>query len=182
MKKIVSLIVFCLMTIAMQAQDEHLKFMGIPLDGTIDQFQAKLLEKGLKVGELTAPVVGVRVFSGTFSGEKAEIFVYYNTKTNIVYRAKAVLDYPDRATTERKLGDYKAALNKKYSDCSVGHDDKLDGYPSYVLVIYDEDMNSLGIIATFVSYYQYGDSYSLHLDYMDKINQTANREENLDDL
>ena len=27
----------------------HLKFMDIPLDGTIDQFQAKLLKKGVKL-------------------------------------------------------------------------------------------------------------------------------------
>lgn len=36
---------------------------------------------------------GCRCFGGgTFSGEEAKLYVYYNAKTKIVYRAKAVIE------------------------------------------------------------------------------------------
>ena len=56
-------------------QAEHLKFMGIPLTGTITQFQQKLTAKGVthdKKASATAPI-GTRIFSGKFAGAKAEI-------------------------------------------------------------------------------------------------------------
>ena len=46
MKKIISVLcVFCL-CMAVSAQ-QHMKFMGIPLDGTIDNFAMKLKAKGI---------------------------------------------------------------------------------------------------------------------------------------
>ncbi len=70
MKKTITLI-FCLLTaIIVQAQTEHLNFMGIPLNGTITQFQTKLMAKGAKPDakmnkELSA---GCRMFKGEQDG------------------------------------------------------------------------------------------------------------------
>lgn len=86
----VSLVSF---TISAQTTFPHLPFMGIPLNGTIDNFQAKLSAKGVYVDHAANKTMGIgcRVFKGMFSGKKANIYVYYNDRTKIVYRAKAVI-------------------------------------------------------------------------------------------
>lgn len=62
------------MALYAQAQEskEHLKFMGIELNGTIADFQTKLLAKGLTISpQSKLQPTGIRVFDGTFSGEDA---------------------------------------------------------------------------------------------------------------
>lgn len=79
--------------VAVCAQAQHMKFMGIPLDGTIDSFQAKLAAKGIKPDKqynATTPV-GSRFFEGIFCGYQAEFYAYYNAKTKNVYRCKACI-------------------------------------------------------------------------------------------
>ena len=73
--------VFFLVVATAYAQKEpHLKFMGIPLDGTINQFQSKLTAKGIRVDVALNKNIGVgaRAFKGTFSGKDAQVFVYYD--------------------------------------------------------------------------------------------------------
>ena len=96
MKRIVLMLVSCMMVMSVMAQNEHLKFMGIPLTGTITTFQTKLAAKGISYDKVASSQTesGVRCFKGVFSGEKANIYVYYNEKTKVVYRAKAVIEYP----------------------------------------------------------------------------------------
>ena len=79
MRRIVSLFICCISAFVMYAQTEHMKFMGIPLNGTISSFQSKLLSKGIKYDEVLSRHLGVgcRCFNGNFSGEKANIYVYY---------------------------------------------------------------------------------------------------------
>ena len=93
MKRTLFVIICCLFSIMIQAQTEHLKFMGIPLDGSITAFQNKLQAKGIKYDAEGSRLlkVGCRCFKGTFSGEEADFYVYYNERTKIVYRAKAVI-------------------------------------------------------------------------------------------
>lgn len=55
MKKVALIIITCLMALNVQAQEQkkHLKFIGIELNGTIADFQTKLLAKGLTVSPLS---------------------------------------------------------------------------------------------------------------------------------
>ena len=48
MKKYITLIILSLLAITIHAQTEHAKFMGIPINGTITQFQQKLQAKGIQ--------------------------------------------------------------------------------------------------------------------------------------
>ena len=68
----------------------HLKFVGIPIDGTITQFQTKLSTKGFKhnKAESANAPVGQRVFNGLFRSRNAELTVFYNRKTLIVYKVE----------------------------------------------------------------------------------------------
>ena len=95
MKKSIILLVISILAFCSPVQAHHLKFMCIPLNGTITQFQQKLTAKGVKHNKQTSQMIpaGVRAFNGTFAGEKADIYVYYNLSSKVVYRAKAVAGY-----------------------------------------------------------------------------------------
>ena len=87
MKKLFLLLVITLfVSVGAMAQTEHLKFMGIPLNGTITQFQNKLKAKGVDVNPSLNKFIptGGRAFKGVFSGNDATIFVYYDEKTKKV--------------------------------------------------------------------------------------------------
>ena len=94
-KRIVTLMFLIVLAIGSRhAQgQEHMKFMGIPLNETINQFQTKLSAKGVTVDVAANKTIGVgcRTFKGFFSGKDAQIFVYYDENTKVVYRAKAVV-------------------------------------------------------------------------------------------
>ena len=59
MKRILSTLFCLLLIVAALAQNtnEHLKFMGIPITGTLSQFQAKLIAKGCKVINKQVPIL-----------------------------------------------------------------------------------------------------------------------------
>ena len=48
MKRILSFFVMLVLTLGVMAQTQHMKFMGIPLNGTISAFHQKLVAKGCK--------------------------------------------------------------------------------------------------------------------------------------
>ena len=68
MKKNIILLVISILAMCVPAQADHLKFMGIPLTGTITQFQLKLAAKGVKYDKAMSQQLptGVRMFNGTF--------------------------------------------------------------------------------------------------------------------
>ena len=118
MKKVLLIFLSCLFSIILHAQTEHLKFMGIPLNGSITAFQSKLQAKGIRYdAEGSRQLkVGCRCFKGSFSNEKADFYVYYNEKTKIVYRAKAVITCLSKEKGEDKFYSFKGMLKSKYTD------------------------------------------------------------------
>ena len=164
---------------------EHLKFMGIPLNGTITQFQAKLQAKGIRYNQKTSSQLkfACRVFNGIFSGENADIYVYYNERTKIVYRAKAVITYANKNIGERKFDDFKFMLKEKYDNC-LNYDSEQDNMPAWTL--YVESSKSGALLGTVGMYFNknfsYLDEVSLHIDYEDNANERNNTKRNMDDL
>ena len=117
MRKVAFIIITCLIAVIAQAQEpkEHLKFMGIELNGTIADFQTKLQAKGLTVSPQSKQhPTGVRVFDGTFSGEDAQIVVWYNPRTKEVYRAKAVISRYGKDLVEQLQRSMERKLDAKY--------------------------------------------------------------------
>jgi len=104
MKKFVAIFLFML---SVCANAQHMKFLGIPLDGTINSFHEKLVAKGYKpdtqYNAQCAP--GGRLFLGTFFGKEAAIHTYYNPKTKIIYRAKACIEDNDKDRILHGSGD-----------------------------------------------------------------------------
>ena len=166
-----------------QAQTEHLKFMGIPINGTIEQFHSKLISKGLKYNAQTTRDICEgrgRIYNGNFAGEKDEIYVYLNEKNRIVYRAKAVIDRNDYNSIKNLFNSFKDMLSSKYN--VQGEEFKTnDEYSGYELHLYNNN-KLLGWIDLYISKYNYVDKYSLHIDYTDYANDIANEQRKMDDL
>ena len=67
MKKILLCIVLLLLTVSAMAQSEHLSFKGVPIDGTLDQYVAKMKAAGFTyLGQQD----GTAILQGDFAGFK----------------------------------------------------------------------------------------------------------------
>lgn len=177
MKKITLLTICILFSLLGYAQKEHLTFMGIPLNGTIAQFQVKLQNKGIRqdVQLSRALPSGCRAFKGVFAGEDCEIFIYYNEKTKIVYRAKAAVETNGLSLVEHKYQEFKQMLKNKY--VCIEEDGKNNGYNQSVF------FSNSGTIAIYITKNEYGyEQYALHIDYEDAANSLSNERKRMDDL
>ena len=172
-----------LVSVCSFAQTEHVKFMGIPLNGTIQQFHQKLVGKGCRHDAKTSSLFNNgRAFKGSFAGNNANIFVYYDEKTKIVYRAKAVITCNGEDIRDSKFNDIKNLLDAKYGTLFSQKDTK-DGYDSYVYPIFSEQSDEIGYVAIYVSENQYGyHEYALHVDYYDYTNMKKHDRMRLDDI
>jgi hypothetical protein len=178
MKRILSFFVMLVLTLGAMAQTQHMKFMGIPLNGTISAFHQKLVAKGCKhdVEVSNAVGAGSRVFTGTFFGEKADICVCYNAKTKVVYRAKAWIQRSSEDDIIRKYNEVKSALEEKYTDAYMSEDEH-NGYES--MHFYTDQ--------GWIDLYVYKDDgyyipYALHIDYFDDVNFKKNESSKMNDL
>ena len=134
MKRIVLFTFTMLLCIFCYAQSEHLKFSGIPIDGTINQFQAKVVQKGYVYNKLYSEAIsnGVRCFDGTFVGNKVGLYVYYDEQTKKVYRVKAVINNISEELADQKYQMIQQLLQRKYEDCYF-QEDKKENKPSLTI-------------------------------------------------
>ena len=153
---------------------QHMKFMGIPLDGTIDDFSIKLRSKGVTydAAESKAAGKGIRKFCGTFMGEKATFTVFYNYKSKIVFSAVAELYYPTVESAHTPFVNLNDQLQQKYPDATckeyTGPDGKTDGL---AFDIFDETGdNRIGFILQTLRVPSSGYGISICLTYTDTDN------------
>ena len=173
MKKIISVFFALCLCMAASAQ-QHMKFKGIPLDGTIDDFAMKLKAKGVtyNAAESKAAGKGIRKFCGTFMGEKATFTVFYNYKSKIVFSAVAELYYPTVESAHTPFVNLNDQLQQKYPDATckeyTGPDGKTDGL---AFDIFDETGdNRIGFILQTLRVPSSGYGISICLTYTDSDN------------
>lgn len=171
MKKLLTLL-FIVWCGAAMAQN-HMKFMGIPLTGSVDAFVSKLSAKGCTVSTLNrqAPA-GTRVLEGTFSGEEATICVYYNPSNKTVNSAKAYMRYYGKSRVEDKQAYFETLLDKKYPTAQKTVDVKEDDYGhtfSNTFYLITENGQAIGAISLYIRSEGYTDTdaFTLHLEYSD---------------
>ena len=190
MKRTITLLFALLIAFAASAQS-HMKFMGIPLNGTIDAFQQKLAAKRVRYDKEASArsSEGVRWFTGTFCGYKADISVYYDAMTDIVYSATVFIVDEEEDIIVRLYDDFVAMLDRKYPE-ALCVDRKRNGYPerTWFLPI-DPDgkaerENTLGEIALWIFVSDVSDiaKYELVLDYTDRLNKEAYESSQEEDL
>lgn len=111
--------IFLLLAVAVfvtvSAYAEHFKFMGMPLDGPVDQFEKALLQKGFKSvpDEENAPT---RFYRGKFMSEQnALVSVFPTPKSNVVYMAGVTFDnITEPGETEALFNRLASIIEKKY--------------------------------------------------------------------
>ena len=94
MKKILLSLTLLMLSVAMYAQNEVTKFLGIPIDGTKAAMIQKLKAKGFTYN------AQVGLLEGTFNGEK--VYVSIQTNKNKVWRIN-VFDKTYRDETQIKI-------------------------------------------------------------------------------
>lgn len=185
MKKIAFIIAVCMISIIVQAQESktHLKFMGIELNGSVTDFQSKLLAKGLSVSpQSKQQPTGIRVYDGTFSGEDAQIVVWYNPRSKEVYRAKAIINRYGKDLVEQLLRSMERKLDAKYGTENKHSEEVEDDHlQKFVQHSYLEENGSIDLFIVSTGYSSQSD-YFLHIDYKDKENFIKNTQDEMDDL
>lgn len=203
MKKIIMLWLFAIISIVGIAQNttEHLSYMGIPITGTITQFQAKLQAKRCSLDKQTSNSleVGCRAFKGNFIGNKVTIFVYYDENTKVVYRVKSVISKISENIADQKYEYIKNMLLQKYGMTYSNYGEQT-GKESFSILVEGKllnpkmDLTSLplssngfkGNIDLFIAkdetFLSYPFDYNLHIDYYDAINNEKHQNRGLEDL
>lgn len=109
------LLVFSCIGVMAQNANEHLKFMGIPINGTLESFTQKLVAKGLKREHAWDNAL---LLKGTFAGQIGSgVCVMRVPSSNIVY--KVVVCLPSKDTwewLEKDYTEFKRMLTSKYGE------------------------------------------------------------------
>lgn len=93
----------CLISIAISAQNQqHMEFKGIPIDGNINSFVSKLVQKGFVKEKSVDNAV---ILKGTFTGKKATIYVLGTPTSKTVWKVAVYLDKSD--SWYKLKSDYK---------------------------------------------------------------------------
>lgn len=187
MKKIISVLFALFVCMAVSAQ-QHMKFMGIPLDGTIDNFTLKLKTKGLtyNVAKSKALGPGAKFYDGTFMGEKATFMVFFNEKSRVVYGVLVELPYSSVNLAYTPFVNISEQLQKKYPKAVYEPKKDSEGdVDGVTFSIPDEnETERIGIIIQSLNKSNtfFRDGWSINLMYTDIKNFQKNEAINNEDL
>ena len=181
-RKLMLLLFVSLFTLVLNAQTEHMKFAGIPLTGSIDQFQKKLIAKGFRLNAKISKLlpVGTRSFIGTFAGKKGNIAVYYDPDTKTVYGAKVYYDGLSDDRAKEEMDNLRSILSAKY-----GEDNITDGMDKSNRGTFTVD-TGLGSIYCYMlmdeTMLTYPYNWSTHAEFNDYINGRNHQSKVMDDF
>lgn len=187
MKKIISVLFAICLCMAASAQ-QHLKFMGIPLDGTVDNFALKLKAKGIKYDVVKSKAMspGCKLYNGTFMGEKTTFMVFFNAKSRVVFGVSVELSYssvelaftPFKNISEQLLKKYPKAVFK----ASKNSKGDVDGITFHIPN--EDETKRIGVIIQTLNKPQsdFNDKCSISLMYTDVENFQKSEAKNNEDL
>lgn len=179
------LIFIVLMSVSMYGQ--HLKFMGVPIDGNINTFAAKMAAKGFSVSPRNKYAgVGIRLMRGRFFDQNVELWISYTPETKTVYRVRVEFWNENKDVCESYMKEIESVIKDKYiymyDESKTKGGDDIDVYT--ICKITDPEMIILGDIYIGISdadeFTGYG--YDLNLTYEDEINTDKNDSRKIDDI
>lgn len=189
------LILFTALVADAQSSNEHMKFMGIPMVGTVQSFAQKLEARGLQFDSKDKD--GNYYFNGTFFNEEnCHIYVGHTANTQQVYQA-GVSFSPDNTweALSKKYFRLKEALTKKYGEPSFVIEEFAGGEPSSdkgkfraidsgVCQYRTQFTTEAGWIFLTIVSGKVGDdkTFYVHLLYVDKENEATETKNAYDDL
>lgn len=172
------------------AQTNHMKFKGIPMEGTLQAFTTKLKAKGLTPVGIQD---GVSMLKGEFAGYKNCTIGAVADKSGMICKVIVIFPEMDKwGDLEKCYENYKSMLTEKYGNpvkCeeyfSEGYNEdasskmygvEFDKYKYYSVFSCDEGEIQLEISHNGIS------SCYVMLSYFDNANQNELRKQIMDDL
>jgi len=130
MKKTLFFVIAILLSASLNAQNaaEHMKFKGIPIDGTLTDFTQKMKQKGFIYKGIED---GMALFEGEFAATKGCTVIAVAKSTNVVH--KVGVAFPDCDTwscLSNKYESLKDMLTQKYGEPSFNVERFDDRYVS----------------------------------------------------
>ena len=139
------IVVLCMGLISQCAfSQKHMKFMGIPIDGTINSFCEQLVEHGF-MRDKNAPE-NMHCFIGKFYGEDANIDVEYDSYTQNVHSVAVSIIKKSTLFLYPIQRDILKAIEEKYKFRKDLVNPQLYQYDYYIF----DDFDPIGLIQTFV--------------------------------
>lgn len=164
------------MTFLCSSHAQHFKFMGIPIDGSIEAFETKLKTKGFvkskDFGEENTRYG--RWYDGWFAGEDVLLYVR-NTKTNLVFSTHVILFFETLDEVKAKWEYYTSTIEDKYKDKIVNK--KIQGTDD---IRYEMELGDIVVNYTKSTFKDY--KYELYLMYIDRKNTIINNEMEKEDI
>lgn len=164
------------MTFLCSSHAQHLEFMGIPIDGSIEAFETKLKTKGFvkskDFGELNTRYK--RWYDGRFAGEDVHLSVHC-TKTDLVYVTCVVSFFETLDDVKAKWKYYTSTIEDKYKDKIVNK--KIQGTDD---IRYEMELGDIVVNYKTSGFIDY--KCRLYLMYFDRKNTTINSEMKKEDI
>lgn len=115
MKKVLFTLVALLFALTLNAQDAHLKFKGIPIDGNYKEFAQKLIQKDFK--QIESSNDGIVLIGNFMATSGVMVLVYPDPTSKAVSAVSAMIEAGGNWTTiEGKYYDVVSTYKEKYGE------------------------------------------------------------------
>lgn len=188
MKRTLLIAMLALFSLSLNAQD-HLKFKGIPIDGSLNSFVSKLKAQGFSY---KAEQDGIALLEGTFAGYTQCELVVVSTN-DVVWKVVVMLPANDKWNDVKRNYDiFKKAFTEKYNVSPIieehidSHGGEGSGMEAYSFkddkAVWRSDFTVPGGTARVEI--RYADYYRLQLwiEYYDDLNSTKRNRTIIDDI
>lgn len=170
------------------AQTEHMKFMGIPMEGTLQSFTDKLVAKGFTPMGVQD---GISVLTGEFAGYKDCSILVVTDKQRLICKVCVLFPAKDKwGELESCYLNFKSMLTEKYGVPNVCEEKFQSKY------VNDDQSKMLELIMDRCKYYsvfdglngdiqleiKHSDDCFVMISYFDNVNQDKLRKRIMDDL
>ena len=178
MKRLIILIIsFLCFTQAFS--EEHLKFLGYPIDGTVNEYASKLMSKGFYISSDNKYArKGLRVMEGPFLGNTESFGLHYDIDTKIMYSVVFCHSFFKEEDAKELYDKLESLLHEKHNEAT--YESPLVG--SFVSSC--SFQSNQGVITLIII--ERDDDYQVKMSYTDRINYIPvykkNHQKNLDDM
>lgn len=180
MKRLLILIISCL-CFTQAFCDDHLKFLGFPIDGTVNEYASKIKSKGFYVAPENAYTSkGVRVMRGPFLGKERLLALNYDKETNLMYAVTFVEYFYNEKDAKVLYDKLVSLLREKYPNATFDPSFEVDGDPIYCCSFIVKEGSIYLTIFDADSKYLFKMSYSDRINYNKKYERE--HQDALDDL
>jgi hypothetical protein len=173
--KLIALVICVLCSISAYA--EHLSFLGIPLDGTIENFDKQIKNKGFvsSVDFSSLNTNNQKWYDGKFANQDVVVLISSTYKSNKVYSAAVTLFCDSDSDMYTNFTSWKDRVSRKYNVTPIQKDSELYYYvedKGMIVLRYDYDPDQP--LLDF--------QYQVQLLYMDLENNNLADKEAMDDF